>query len=595
MTANPPRWTLTDWFEGVDTSTYTEEYAACAQAIDALEAAVGALCSGEAFETETWARTLHRVEAWEARLQHLGAFVGCSTAADSSNSVLRAEGARISGLRAGFGGVESALSAQIAALTEDEFDALLSRSELAECGHRLRLMRARAARRMAPAQEKLAGALGVDGLSAWGRLYAELTGDLSFETDAGEMVPLAWRRSLLQSESRATRAQALAGSTSALASQGHVFASALNAISGSRLTLQGWRGGAHVIDEAAFGAQIERGTLDAMLSAVGANRGLARRYLEIKARLLGVDRLDFADLTAPLPLGDSVSFTWEGAKALVLEAFDRYHADLGDFARDMFDRGFIEAEPRVGKRAGAFCSSSRIQRTSRVFMSFRGTAGDVRTLGHELGHAYHNYILRSSRGWASGYPMTLAETASIFAETLVSEALLERPNVSEAQRAQILGSRLESAVTYLLNIPMRFEFERDLYAARAQGPLSAERICTLMANTQRRVYGDALAPDGVDPWFWAWKLHFFLTHTLFYNFPYTFGYLFSLGVKAKAQAVGYEAFHPTYVALLEGTATNWAEPLARTHLGVDIGQEAFWQSSIDGIADVLDQFESLVG
>ena len=267
---------------------------------------------------------------------------------------------------------------------------------------------------------------------------------------------------------------------------------------------------------------------------------------------------------------------------------------VGDFAREMFDRGFIEAEPRVGKRAGAFCSSSRIRKESRVFMSFRGTAGDVRTLGHELGHAYHNYVLRGARGWASGYPMTLAETASIFAETLVTEALLERPGLSRGQKAQILGSRLESAVTYILNIPMRFEFERDLYAARANGTLSASQICDLMADTQRRVYGSGLDPDGVDPWFWAWKLHFFLTHTLFYNFPYTFGYLFSLGVKEKAKAEGYAAFHETYVALLQGTATARAEPLAQRMLGVDIGQEAFWQSSIDGIAEALTQFEALL-
>ena len=594
MTANSPRWTLADWFTGVETPAYRAEFEACVSALTALETEVAALGVGVDHVLDPWLATVARFEAWVSRVQHVSAFVSCSTATDSSNAILRAEGARVSVLRAQLESLTSSLGAKTAALDEAQFAGLIGHQQLAGCAHLLTDLRARAARRMSPAQEKLAGALGVDGLAAWGRLYAEISGDLSFVTDAGETVPLAWRRSLLQSPSRATRAQALAGSTEALAAHGHVFASTLNAIAGARLTLQAWRGGAGVIDEAAFGAQIERKTLDVMLETARANRELARRYLRLKARLLGVERLDFADLTAPLPLGESLVFSWDEAVALVLEAFYRYHPELGDFAREMFDRGFVEAEPRVGKRAGAFCSSSQIQRTSRVFMSFRGTAGDVRTLGHELGHAYHNHVLRGARGLASSYPMTLAETASIFAEALVSEALLARTDLDAGQRAQVLGSRLESAVTYLLNIPMRFEFERDFYRARAAGPLSAEALCDLMREAQRRVYGDALDPEAGDPWFWAWKLHFFLTHTLFYNFPYTFGYLFSLGVKAKAQAAGYDVFHPTYVELLKGTATAYAEPLALQTLGVDIREAAFWQSSIDGIAEALDQFEALI-
>jgi oligoendopeptidase F len=221
--------------------------------------------------------------------------------------------------------------------------------------------------------------------------------------------------------------------------------------------------------------------------------------------------------------------------------------------------------------------------------------GDVRTLAHELGHAFHGWVLREMRPWARIYPMTLAETASTFAEQLVTDAALDaaRADGSAGARGRlidILDVQLRDAETFLLNIPMRYDFERAVYTERAAGELSVSRLCELVVEAQRQNYGDAVDPEQLDPWFWASKLHFYIAGVSFYNFPYTFGYLFSTGIAARARAEG-PSFLPVYEDLLRRTGTESAEDAARSALGVDLGKPEFWSASIDLLAAALDEFE----
>ncbi|MEZ4436817.1 MAG: M3 family metallopeptidase, partial [bacterium] len=256
--------------------------------------------------------------------------------------------------------------------------------------------------------------------------------------------------------------------------------------------------------------------------------------------------------------------------------------------------GHVEAEPRAGKRPGAFCTRSFRAGESRVYMSYTGFGSDVRTLAHELGHAYHNHEMRDLRTWARQYPMTLAETASIVAETLVSDAQLDDPTATDAERLAVLDARLGQVVVYLLDIPTRFAFERAYYAERAKGEVTADRACALMAEAQGAIFGDALDPERRWPWYWAEKLHFFLSGRRFYNFPYTFGFLFGQGVLARARAEGVEVFHPTYVELLRQTGRGTVEEVAREVLGVELAERAFWADALAGSEADLAAFEALV-
>jgi oligoendopeptidase F len=294
-------------------------------------------------------------------------------------------------------------------------------------------------------------------------------------------------------------------------------------------------------------------------------------------------------MRAPLPGGGDRRIPWPDGCRQVLGAFSASYPALHALARQAVDSHWIDHQPRPGKRPGGFCSSSSVVEQSRIFLTYGGAMGDVQTLAHELGHAFHGSLLRGMRPWAREYPMTLAETASTFAEELVTDAMLRSPETTAAERATILDQRLQKAEAFLLNIPMRLDFEVALYERRIDGELTVPELCELMSAAQRDHYGDALAGDGLDPWFWASKLHYYLTDISFYNFPYTFGYLFSLGIAARARREG-EAFLATYEELLRRTGSAAAEDLARELLGVDLTEPAFWHSSMDLIAADLEDF-----
>ena len=242
------------------------------------------------------------------------------------------------------------------------------------------------------------------------------------------------------------------------------------------------------------------------------------------------------------------------------------------------------------KRPGAYCTGFLKSRTPRVYMTYMGGASDVIVLAHELGHAFHSWVMRDLPQSQRSYGMSIAETASTFGEGLVRNALLARAE-TPAARLDIVWQEAEALVAFVLNIPTRFEFERDFYEARGERPLRAAELKTMMSAAWENWYGDCLAEP--DPLFWANKLHFYISGLSFYNFPYLFGYLFSLGVSARRQALG-EEFFARYQALLMDTGRMTAEELAAKHLDVDLTQPAFWRDTLALLESRIDLFEELV-
>jgi len=223
-------------------------------------------------------------------------------------------------------------------------------------------------------------------------------------------------------------------------------------------------------------------------------------------------------------------------------------------------------------------------------MTYKGTMEDVGTLAHELGHAFHNWVMRDLPLPETWYPMTLAETASIFAETVVSDVMLKRAP-DPVSRRKILWGDLGSAESFLLNIPARFWFESDFYDKRQERTLSPDEFSELMSQAWKRAYGNELSE--MNSMFWCSKLHFHISGTSFYNYPYTFGYLFSLGVYAQRERQGKD-FYTNYVQLLRDTGRMGAEELARKYLNVDLGQEEFWQASVNMVKRQIENYVALV-
>ena len=331
--------------------------------------------------------------------------------------------------------------------------------------------------------------------------------------------------------------------------------------------------------------RVERKTLQALWSACEAARPTLIRYLERKAQLLGKERLDWWDLTAPLANGES-SIGWDKATHDVIESFGRFAPQMATFAQLAVDQRWIEAERRPGKRQGGYCTRLPLRQESRVFMTFGDTLRSTMTLAHELGHAYHNALLFELPPSRRHVTSATAETASTFAEALYRDHAFKAAD-SDALRLAMLDQELMAGVGLLMNINARFAFERQLYALRARGPFDPAQLTEVMVACQREAYGDALG--SWSPMFWASKLHFYISHFGFYNWPYTFGYLFSTAVYTRALAEG-EAFIPRYHELLQRTGYETAETVGYAILDEDLTDVTFWQRATSPLLTRVHEF-----
>src|SRR6185312_14491633 len=293
------------------------------------------------------------------------------------------------------------------------------------------------------------------------------------------------------------------------------------------------------------------------------------------AKMLGTEKMNWYDMEAPVTASTKKMPYQEGAE-FILKHFGEFGPELESFSRNAFEKGWIEAEDRPNKRPGGFCTGMPMSEQSRIFMTYSGTMSNVATLAHELGHAFHSYALRPVHWMNRQYAMGVAETASTFAEMIVADAAVKAAETKE-EKIALLEDKIQRSVAFFMNIHARFLFETRFYEERKNRIVSAARLNELMTEAQREAYGDAL--DTAHPHFWASKLHFYITGVPFYNFPYTFGYLFSLSIYAKALEEG-EGFEQKYMALLRDTAIMSVEDLAMKHLGEDITKQEFWAKGV---------------
>ena len=555
------------------------------EGIETLSAQVAAL--GEA--PEDWSAA---VSGWQQRAAELGqaySFVECLAAADTGDAVATQLGGRLDAVEARLKAIEVEIDKRLLALSDETWRRLLEQEPLARVAFFLDRQRAMARHKMDPRRETLAETLAVNGYHAWGRMYDKLAGSLrAAVTEDGHPVELSMGQLVhrLEDPDGALRGDAFRHLEDAWRGVQDLAAMALNSQAGFRQSLYAGRGWQSVLWEPLHLNRLQPETLQAMWSAIAANSAALLPYLEAKTRLLNIDRMRWADLIAPVARSDS-RFDYPAAADYVVQRFAAFGGELGEFARHAFTRRWIEVEDRPGKAAGGFCTDLPLSRQTRIFMTYGGTFGGVTTLAHELGHAYHAWLLRGRPYFATHYPMALAETASTFCETLIMDAALDAADGE--QELALLGNIGDEAVTMLMNLRSRFLFETAFFERRADGPLTADELSGLMVDAQREAYCGGLAEDGYHPLFWASKLHFYITSMPFYNFPYVFGYLFSNGLSALARREG-PAFATAYARLLQDTGSMTCEELAHRHLGEDLTGAPFWERAVDRVLEVVPRF-----
>lgn len=447
---------------------------------------------------------------------------------------------------------------------------------------------------MSPAEEDLASELSLSGANAWGRLQGTVSSQLIVPFDRGqgvEQLAITTLQNLRTDPDASIRQRAYEAEMAAWESVREPLAAALNGVKGASITLDKRRGRTSPLHTVLDQSRIDQATLDAMLEAMRASFPNFRRYLRAKARRLGHDGgLPWYDLYAPLG-GEQRLFTWPETVDFVVSQFSRFSDRLANMARRAFEHNWIDAEPRAGKRGGAFCMSIDLVDESRVLCNFDGTLDQVFTVAHELGHAFHNDCQVGRTPLQTITPMTMAETASIFCETIVTEAVLKE-SVTPEQELAILEPALVGATQVIVDITSRFLFESEVFERRAKSELSADDFCDIMLRAQQATYGDGLDSNFLNKYMWAWKPHYYRSGLNFYNFPYAFGLLFGTGLFAIYKQRG-QAFIPDYIDLLASTGLGRAADLAG-RFGIDLRSPQFWQGSLAVIEKRIARYEQII-
>lgn len=577
----PQTWDLDVLFPGgSDSPEFASFLDETAKQIDTFQEALGEIASIR--NPEDSARLAPAVEIMQDminRIREADSFTACLAAANTADKKALQLSGRIKTLSAAFEATLTRFDEKLSAVPEEVWGELIVREEWKPVAFALDERRTLAKEKLPPEQEALAGDLAVDGYHGWGALYDTVVGhvQIPFEED-GKTVQLSAGQAFnkLHTGDRKVRAELFTRWEKAWADKSDFCSDALNHLGGFRIQLYKHRGWDSIHKEPLQVNRMSGDTLRAMWETVEKNKPVLLRYLERKAKLLGLEKLSWHDVDAPI--GQSVKHvSYEEGARIIVEQFRKFSPKLADFAEMAFENRWIEAEDRPGKRPGGFCTSLPVSKQTRIFMTYGGMATNVSTLAHELGHAYHQHVMNDLPPLAQEYAMNVAETASTFAEMIVGDAAVKAA-VSREEKLMLLEDKIQRSVAFFMNIHARFLFETNFYEERRHGLVSVERLNELMVAAQKEAYLDALAE--YHPHFWASKLHFYITEVPFYNFPYTFGFLFSSGIYAAALKEG-AAFEDRYVALLRDTGRMNVEELARKHLGADLTQPQFWQSAVD--------------
>lgn len=490
---------------------------------------------------------------------------------------------------------DTILSKKFAEISDNNWQTLLQTDEFSLIAFRMNEIRRDGHRLLSEAEENIINTLSLDGLNAWSSHYDTIVGTIviPFEEN-GKVTDLSAGQAfnkMMGDPDPLVREKLFIAWEKAWQEKTSLLSDTLNHLDGFRLSTYKLHGMNDYLQKPLEYNRLKKETLDVMWATIQKNKQPLVDYLTRKANLFGKEKMEWQDQDAPIILGDlkEKTFTFDEAASFIIENFQKFSPKMATFAQSAFEKSWIEAEDRPGKRPGGYCTELPETQESRIFMTYSNSVNEVATLAHELGHAFHSSVMWDLPALNRDYAMNVAETASTFAELIVADATLKAAKTKE-EKINLLDTKLQNALAMFMNIHSRFIFENRFYSARQVGLVSEEEITQMMVEAQKEGYHDALAT--YHPHFWAAKLHFFIDDVPFYNFPYTFGYLFSLGIYAYANKKG-TSFEQEYIELLRDTASMTTEELAQKHLGVDLTKPDFWQAGIDMVLEDINSFMTL--
>lgn len=587
-----PSWELSNAYPGPDSPEVKRDLERARDLIGQVRQAIAALDDGKPDAARLAAAIGRLNEAYDVAV-NVATYASCLSTADAEDSAASRLDAAGTDLMADFEAARVRLPILLARLEPGVLSRLLDAAEIGRNRFFLEQLAEEGRHTMSLTEEELALELGKYGLEAWRRLYRQTTARLTFrwKDDRGEPadIPVSAAIGYLEDPDREARRGVALAVKDAYLSRGDTLAIALNAITGSNLSLARRRGDHSPLDGGLRANRIERPALEAMWAAVRRRLPDFRLYLKAKARALGVERAAAWDFFAPVPGAPRAKRPYPDAYKFVVDTFRDFHPPLADFTRLMDERRWIDAEQRKSKAPGGYQTELPLVKEPRIFMNYGGGSNAIATLAHELGHAWHYWLMRDLPYSQRRLTMPLAETASTFAETVVTERTIKAS--SGAERLQLLSDRAFSLYSILPMILARFEFEEEVYRRRAGGELDAAEFYEISRSRFEVVHGDQIDPESVSGHAWIQTLHHYLA--VFYNYPYSFGNLLSLGLYGLYLDQG-ESFIPKLEGFLSGTGMMGTEDLARS-IGIDLEGPGFWDRAVDTAVGQIREFAEAAG
>lgn len=577
-------WDLTVFYKDFDDPEFKDDLARLPKEIDAFTAAIAAPAEDE---VEKLVSLVHQEEALSNLFERLSLMIGLTLSVDANNKAANAAMAPLMRAVMGSSLASNAFSRYLASL--ENLDAIIDADdELKARAFALREAAEDAKHQLPEALEKPVLKMQLSGGEAFSQLRDKLDATLLVDYD-GKQIPLSAVRALAYDGDADTRRRAYEAELASYKKIELPMSFCLNNLKAEGETMAALKGYKGVLDMALAHSRMDEKTLEAMWTAIREALPELREYFKAKGRLLGHENgLPFYDLFAPV--GQSTrTYTVDEARALLLDLFGKFCPEMGEMMRTAFDEGWIDMYPREGKSGGAFCSGYYAKNISRVMTNFAGSASDVSTLAHELGHAFNNRMLHHKPIMMTETPMPLAETASTFNETLLISQLLKTATPEE--ELTLLDSCLTEQTQTMVDIYSRFLFEQKVVAAQADHALDVDELKETMLWAQEQSYGDGLDPEYRHPYMWACKSHYYSTGVHFYNFPYAFGGLFARGLYARYEKEG-EAFVPVYCDLLSRFGSDTIANVTAS-VGIDVTTPDFWREAVESVLVQVRRFVEL--
>ncbi len=582
------RWSLDELYTSFDSAEYQEDVKRFEKLIEEFNLWADEKLNDYAEAKERCEEYIGYSQNLSTLASRLGAFASLTASVDANNEDALKYQNKLSVLSTGTTKPEVKFLTYIKEMKN--LDHVISSSDLLkEHEFHLKEIKKETEYMLSQEEEVLISKMKNTGSTAWTNLQNKVSSTLMVDIKLdGEdkKLPLPAIRNLAYSADPEVRKTAYEAEQAAYKKIEESSAAALNGIKGEVLTITEMRGYNHPLDEVLLNSRMDKETLDAMFTAIKEFLPTFQKYYRRKGELLGhKNGLPFYDIFAPMGNVDR-TFTYEEAMKYVVDNFGTFSEKLAAYAQNAYDKNWLDIEPREGKRGGAFCSNLHPIKESRIMANFDGSFSNMTTLAHELGHGYHGSNLVDESILNSRYPMPIAETASIFCETIVMNAALKEADDEEA--IGILETSISDAGQVIVDIYSRFLFEEELFARRKDHPLSVNEFKEIMIQAQKNAYGDGLDHDVLHPYMWINKTHYYSAGRNFYNFPYAFGLLFSKGLYAEYLKRGQD-FVEEYDQLLNATGKNDIKDVAKL-MNIDVSNPEFFRNSLRLIQNDIEKF-----